>query len=58
MSHDTDIGILKIHASGVGARLGILARIANRLAESGINIKSVVTSQTCISLLILFKASS
>jgi len=29
-----------------------LARVANQLTESGINIKSVVTSQTCISLLL------
>jgi aspartokinase len=36
----------------VGARPGVLGLIANQLAESGINIKSVVTSQTCISLLL------
>ena len=52
VSHDTDIGILKVHASGVGARPGILAQVAGRLVEVGINIKSVVTSQTCISLLL------
>ena len=52
VTYDTDIGILKIHASGVGARPGILAQVAGRLTESGINIKSVVTSQTCISLLL------
>ncbi len=52
VAHDTDIGILKVHASGVGARPGILALIAGELSESGINIKSVVTSQTCISLLL------
>jgi len=52
VSHDTDIGILKVHASGVGARPGILALVAGRLVEAGINIKSVVTSQTCISLLL------
>ncbi len=55
VTHDTDIGILKIHASGVGARPGILAQVAGRLTESGINIKSVVTSQTCISLLLAHK---
>lgn len=55
VAHDPDIGILKIHASGVGARPGILGHIANHLAESGINIKSVVTSQTCISLLLTYK---
>lgn len=52
VAHDTDIGILKVHASGVGARPGILALIAGQLTENGINIKSVVTSQTCISLLV------
>jgi aspartate kinase len=52
VAHDTDIGILKVHASGVGARPGILGLVANRLTEAGINIKSVVTSQTCISILL------
>jgi len=52
VAYDTDIGILKVHASGVGARPGILALVANRLTEEGINIKSVVTSQTCISILL------
>ena len=51
VAHDTDIGILKVHASAVGARPGILARVAGQITENGINIKSVVTSQTCISLL-------
>jgi aspartate kinase len=51
VAHDTDIGILKVHASSVGARPGILARVAGQITENGINIKSVVTSQTCISLL-------
>jgi len=55
VSYDTDIGILKVHASGVGARPGVLARVANRMTETGINIKSVVTSQTCISLLLAYK---
>jgi len=52
VAHDTDIGILKVHASGVGARPGILAQITGELSKRGINIKSVVTSQTCISLLL------
>ena len=52
VAYDADIGILKVHASGVGARPGILGEVATCVAESGINIKSVVTSQTCISLLL------
>jgi aspartate kinase len=52
VSYTTDVAVLKIHASGVGARYGILSQITERLARAGINIKSVVTSQTCISLLL------
>jgi bifunctional aspartokinase / homoserine dehydrogenase 1 len=52
VAYDTDIGILKVHASGVGARPGILGEVATCVADKGINIKSVVTSQTCISLLL------
>jgi aspartate kinase len=55
VAHDTDIAILKVHGSGVGARPGVLANISSTLTESGINIKSVVTSQTCISLLLAGK---
>jgi aspartate kinase len=52
VAHDTGIAILKVHGSGVGARPGILAGVSRALTEKGINIKSVVTSQTCISLLL------
>ncbi len=52
VSYTKDIAILKIHASGVGARQGILSLITGTVSGSGINIKSVVTSQTCISLLV------
>ncbi len=52
VSYTTDIAILKVHGSGVGARPGILSEITESLASRAINIKSVVTSQTCISLLL------
>ncbi|MCP4721917.1 MAG: aspartate kinase [Desulfobacteraceae bacterium] len=52
VSYTSDVAVLKIHASGVGARYGILSQITESLAKAGINIKSVVTSQTCISLLL------
>ncbi len=52
VSYDADIGILKVYGSGVGARPGILVEVAGQLTQKGINIKSVVTSQTCISLLL------
>ncbi len=52
VAHNAEIGVMKIHASGVGARPGILGRIADCLAEHGLNIKSAITSQTCISMLL------
>jgi aspartate kinase len=52
VAHDCNIGILKVHAAGVGARPGILAEVATCITDSEINIKAVVTSQTCISLLL------
>jgi len=52
VTYDTQIGILNIYASGVGARKGILAQVATAITNHGINIRSVVTSQTCISLLL------
>ena len=52
VSHSRDIAVLKVYASGVGLRHGILAHIAGAISGDGINIKSVVTSQTCISLLL------
>ncbi len=55
VAHDPNIGVIKVHSSGVGARPGVLGRVADCLAENGINIRSVVTSQTCISLLLAYK---
>jgi aspartate kinase len=52
IAHNTDVGVLKIHASGLGAKPGVLGTIATHLSERGINIKSVITSQTCISLIL------
>lgn len=52
VAHDCNIGILKVHAAGVGARPGILAEVATCITGNGLNIKAVVTSQTCISLLL------
>ena len=52
VAYDTGIGLLNIYASGVGARMGILAQVATAMTDDGINIRSVVTSQTCISLLL------
>ena len=52
MSYTTDVAVLKVNAPGIGARLGFLAGILAPVLEAAINVKSVVTSQTCISLII------
>lgn len=47
-----DISLLRLSGPGVGLKPGILARVASRLNSSGINIKSVITSQISIHLLL------
>jgi len=43
---------LRIHGPGVGYKAGIIAEIGQKLSSIGINIYSIITSQTCINLLI------
>ena len=52
VSYTKDVAVLKIEAPGVGARFGFLAQILEPIGREGINVKSVVTSQTCISLIL------
>lgn len=52
VSYTQDVAVLKIYAPGVGARFGFLSQILAPLGRAGINVKSVVTSQTCISLIL------
>lgn len=47
-----DVGILKLHGPGVGFKGGILARVTGTLDSLGVNIKSVLTAQTAIDLLL------
>jgi len=46
------ISLLKILGPGVGYKPGIIAKIGHILSDIGINIYSVLTSQTCINLLV------
>jgi len=52
VAHIGQIGILKFRGAGVGIQPGVLAGLVNDLGAAGINIKSVITSQTCIALLL------
>ncbi|MFX0060716.1 MAG: aspartate kinase [Candidatus Hermodarchaeota archaeon] len=47
-----NISVVKIQGSGVGSKPGIIGSIGQKLSEIGVNIYSVITSQTCINLLI------
>jgi len=52
VSYSNDIAVIKIHGSGVGKKPGVLSEIVTYISSQKINIKSVITSQTCINLLI------
>jgi aspartate kinase/aspartokinase/homoserine dehydrogenase 1 len=47
-----DISLLRLNGPGVGLKPGILAKVTSRLNQEGINIKSVITSQISINLLL------
>ncbi|MCP4218016.1 MAG: ACT domain-containing protein, partial [bacterium] len=47
-----DFGILKLEGPEVGIEPGILAAVTSALKNAGINIKSVITAQTCINILL------
>ena len=46
------IAMLRIRGRGVGFKPGIIGEIGRRLAADGVNIYSIITSQTCINLLV------
>ncbi len=52
ITYSEDIGVIKVHASGIGVRPGILSIVTDAVSEAGLNIKSVVASHTCISFLL------
>lgn len=52
VSSSDDVAILKLHGPGVGFKPGILAEVTSTLDKHGINIKSVLTAQTAINVLV------
>jgi aspartate kinase/aspartokinase/homoserine dehydrogenase 1 len=52
VSSSEDIGILTLQGPGVGFKRGILAQATGSLDDRGINIKSVITAQTAINILV------
>jgi bifunctional aspartokinase / homoserine dehydrogenase 1 len=47
-----DISLLRLSGPGVGLKPGILAKVTSQLNLAGINIKSVITSQISINLIL------
>lgn len=47
-----DFGVLQLHGTGIGIKTGIIVQVVARLNDEGINIKSIITSQTCINILL------
>ncbi|MDD2715624.1 MAG: aspartate kinase [Candidatus Wallbacteria bacterium] len=46
------MAVLRIQGPGIGFKPGIISEIGRLIAGAGINIYSVITSQTCINLLV------
>ncbi len=50
--HTNDIAVLKLNGPGVGFKPGILAKVTTAFHQSGINIRSVITSQVSINIIL------
>ncbi|MBI9105016.1 MAG: aspartate kinase [Spirochaetales bacterium] len=50
VTYSDNFAVLKLSGPGVGIKPGVLGNISTILDTHGINIKSVVTSQTCINI--------
>ncbi|WP_299577535.1 hypothetical protein [uncultured Sunxiuqinia sp.] len=52
VAHSDDIAILKLNGPGVGFKPGILSIVTTAFAQHQINIRSVITAQTSINIII------
>ena len=52
VTHNRNIAMLKLLGAGIGYQIGFLKEVMIALSDCDINIKSVVTSQTVVSLLL------
>jgi aspartate kinase len=52
VTFNKDIAVLKIKGAGVGYKPGIISEMSRRLSDLNLNIYSIITSQTCINLLL------
>jgi len=49
---NTRLAVIRVHGAGIGSKPGLLAGVSSLLGGAGINIHSVLTSHTCINLLL------
>lgn len=52
VTFDRNVAMLRVHGADVGYAVGLLANLVSELSRTGINIRSVMTSQTCINILL------
>jgi len=52
VAHSDDIAILKLNGPGVGFKPGILAKVTTAFSDQHINIRSVITAQTSINIIV------
>jgi bifunctional aspartokinase / homoserine dehydrogenase 1 len=52
VTYNKQISMLRIHGPGVGYKPGIIDQLGHVLFKHNINIYSIITSQTCINLLV------
>lgn len=52
ITYSDDFGIVKLKGAGVGIKAGILARVTTEFDRLNINIKSMITAQTSINILL------
>jgi len=47
-----DVGIIRLRGTGLGMQPGILAKVCSALGDAGVNIKSIITAQTAINIIV------
>ncbi|MFH0887838.1 MAG: aspartate kinase [Planctomycetota bacterium] len=52
VAYGSNIAVIKVHGAGIGYKPGVLQDIVSHITNQNINIKSVITSQTCINILL------
>jgi bifunctional aspartokinase / homoserine dehydrogenase 1 len=52
VTYSTNAGMLRLHGPDVGYTVGLLSQLVSHLSGLDINIRSVMTSQTCINILL------